>query len=493
MNNFYTSCHTHGDHVLVRGFDGTKRFMKTVKYKPYMFVRSQSKQGKYKTIKGDPCDKLAFPSIKEARGFIKQYKDVEGLKLYGITNFEYLYLYDTYHRGTDVAYDPAEIVVAGIDIEVASDDGFPSIIDASKEITAITVRVGPIKHVFGCGVFVTNNPNVKYYKCVDERVLLETFLTIWNGINPDVIIGWNIEGFDIPYLINRITNVINFTAAKRLSPWKLLREKKVMIFNREVQIWTVVGVNVLDYLQLYKKFTYNQQESYKLDHIAMIELGEKKLDYSEYGSLLNLYKQNYQKFIEYNIHDVDLIFKLDDKMKLLDLVYAMAYDARVNMADVLGTVKLWDIIIHNYLMDRRTVVEPINIPEQSMQIQGAYVKDPIVGLHKWIVSFDLTSLYPHLIMQYNISPETFVIMHSAIGTIDRLLDGLRNVPSQYSKFATSANGCLFRRDIQGFLPALMKHQFDLRTKYKKDMLEAQKATQLIEQELQKRGIDPNSI
>jgi len=344
--------------------------------------------------------------------------------------------------------------------------------------------------VLGCGEFTTDDPKVKYLKCKDESELLLKFLDVWRAkqFSPDIVTGWNIEFFDIPYIVNRIKRILGDSMAKKLSPWELLEERTVTIAGRDNQVYVPVGISLLDYMQMYRKFTFTMQESYRLDHIANIELGERKLDYSEYESLFDLYKKNYQLFIEYNIRDVDLVGRLDDKLKLIEQVFAIAYDAKVNYQDTFTSVRMWDVIIHNYLLSQNIVVPQLKVTEKERQIIGAYVKDPQVGMHKWVVSFDLNSLYPHLIMQYNISPETYVGHVSAINGedgVEKILNGYLNEPSVRNQLLSSnltcaASGCMFDKDYQGFLPRLMQKMYDDRVIYKKRMIEAKKEKDSIE-------------
>ena len=229
-------------------------------------------------------------------------------------------------------------------------------------------------------------------------------------------------------------------------------------------------------MQAYKKFSFSQQESFKLDHIAFIELGERKLDYSEYESMHDFYVKDFQKYIDYNIRDVELVDKLEDKLKFLEQIFAIAYDGKVNLIDAFTSVRMWDIIIHNYLLKKGIVVPITDKQDKDGQIVGAYVKDPQVGRHDWVVSFDLNSLYPHLIMQYNISPET--IVGQLPGTsIESILDGALNDEDIRSSMerdnvAVAASGFKFSRDQQGFLPALMFNMYNDRVKYKKQMIAA---------------------
>jgi DNA polymerase elongation subunit (family B) len=487
MSKFYTNVSINRNDILLRGYEDGQRVQHTIPYKPYMFVHSRKGDSLYRNLRGKQVDKVDFGSVSEARDFIKRYKDVEGFEIYGLTNFTYTFIND-YYVG-DIDYDPKLISKLNIDIEVAADQGFPDPKTADKEITAITIKKDNLYLVLGCGEFTTSEENVKYFKCNNEHDLLIKFLDIWRSkaYAPDVVTGWNIEGFDIPYLVNRIRRVLGHNMAKKLSPWEIIEEREVSIGTREPQIiYNLVGIAVLDYMQMYKKFSFTNQESYRLDHIANVELGERKMDYSEYDSLFGLYKNDFQKFIEYNIKDVDLVDRLDEKLKLMEQIFAIAYDGKVNYQDAFTSVRMWDIIIHNYLLSQRIVVPQLKVGEKDGQIIGAYVKDPKEGMHKWVVSFDLNSLYPHIIMQYNISPETYVGHISAINGEDgvtKILNGYLNEPSVRNQLLSenltcAGSGCMFDKDYQGFLPKLMEKMYDDRVVFKKKMLEAKQQHEL---------------
>ena len=466
---FYTNVHQRGDKIYVRGYENGQPVEFIEKYKPYLFVAK--KDGFYRTLDGKPVDKLQFESISDAKDFVEQYKEVTNFEFYGLTNYQYVFMYD-YYQG-EIQYDPSLVSVVTLDIECAADEGFPDIQKADKEITAITLRKNGKSVVFGCGDFTTEDENIIYVKCKDEYNLLDKFLQVWNhkSWKPDIVTGWNIEFFDIPYIVNRIKNVLGEAEAKKLSPWKILDEKMVEFRGKENQSYTPVGIAILDYYQLYRKFSFGNQESYKLDYISQIELGEKKIDYSEYGSLLELYKNNFQKFIEYNIYDCVLVERLDEKLKFLEQVMALAYDAKVNYGDTMTTVRPWDVIIHNYLLDRRIVIPQFEVDRSPFDLVGGHVKEPRIGMNKWVVSFDLNSLYPHLIMQYNISPETFA-SRVEFPSIDYMLQG--HWEYRDGSVAYAANGCTYRKDKQGFLPALMEKMYNDRVEYKKKMIEAKK-------------------
>jgi DNA polymerase elongation subunit (family B) len=258
---------------------------------------------------------------------------------------------------------------------------------------------------------------------------------------------------------------------KKLSPWNNVRTREIKLHGRDQLTCEMAGITVIDYLDLYKKFTYTNQESYRLDHIAFVELGERKLDHSEFDTFKEFYTKNWQKFIEYNIRDVELVDRMEDKMKLIELALTMAFDAKVNFTDVFFQVRTWDAIIYNYLKKKNIVIPPKERSEKDSQYAGAYVKEPIPGKYDWVVSFDLNSLYPHLIMQYNISPETLLEERHPSTTVNRILNEEITF-EMYKDYAVCANGAMYRKDVKGFLPELMEKMYGDRVIFKKKMLAA---------------------
>lgn len=478
---FYTNVIQQFSELYIRGFNADgERIQRKVKYEPYLFTRSNEPTA-YKDIYGSHVSRRDFNTISEAKEFIKKYENVDGMEIYGLDRWPYVYMYENYR---DCTPDTSKINIVNIDIEVASDDGFPKPEEAAAPVTAIALRRRNMTVVLGCGDFESDDKNVYYVKCKDEIHLLRRFLKIFGEMDADVLTGWNTEFFDIPYLVNRITKLIDRETACRMSPWGIIKERRVRRMTEEEQTFNIVGVACLDYLNVYKKFQLEPRESYRLDYIAEVELGVKKLDYSEYGNLHTLYKENYQKFIEYNIRDTDLIFMLEEKLGYLEQVFAISYDANVNYGDALASVLIWDVIIHNYLMDNNIVVPMRKQPNDGGQIVGGFVKEPKVGIHDWVMSFDLNSLYPHLIQQYNISPDTHVDYHYIPDDVKRSrmtadVDNFLNkkvsteVLQKYNLTMTP-NGEVYRKDFQGFLPKLMAKMYDDRTMYKKKMLEAKK-------------------
>lgn len=483
---FYTNVHLHKNEFLIRGYESGEKTQYTVPCEPWLFVNSRPAGEEYKTLEGKTVYKKVFDSVYDARNYLKENSGVHGINIYGMTNWIYPFIND--HFDGSIEYDPNLISVTTIDIETDSEGGFPDIATADKQLTAITVRQGDKSVVMGYFDYTPESDNVTYLKCKDETDLLNKFIAVWRSkqFNPDIVTGWNVEFFDMPYLINRIKRIIGPETAKKLSPWGILSEREVEINGRMHTIPIIVGITILDYLQLYRKFSFTMQESYKLDHIANVVLGEKKLDYQELGfdNLNDFYKGDFRNYINYNIRDVDLVYRMDDKLKFIEQVYALAYDAKVNYLDTFTSVRMWDVIIHNYLISQNIVVPMFDPGEREGQegIEGAYVKEPLVGMHEWVVSFDLNSLYPHLIMQYNISPETYKGMFPSLNTsdgVEKILNGalndigIRN-EMMSSNYTVAATGCYFDRDRQGFLPKLMEKMYDDRVKFKNQMIAAKK-------------------
>lgn len=465
---FYTHFTRIGNSIAVRGYRNGKQFSEKVEYNPTLYMPSRTPTD-YTTLDGQYVGAVSQGTMRDATEFVKKYEDVGNFKIYGSTNYPYVYINEAYQGKVD--YDPSLIKIANIDIEVGSENGFPEPASASEPITAITFKIAGHFYVFGCGDFNNYRDDVTYHKCRDENQLIMKFLEMWEETSPDIVTGWNIQFFDIPYLHNRINRLMGEQTAKRLSPWRKIGERTTTIHNKQQTAFDLVGIAILDYIELYKKFTYSHQENYRLDTIANIELGEKKIDYSEFENLHQLYRLDYQKFIEYNIHDVALVDRLEDKMKLIEMAMALAYDAKVNFTDVFTQVRMWDTLIHNHLIDKKIVVPQNAVSRKDEQYAGAYVKEPKPGMYEWVVSFDLNSLYPHLIMQYNVSPETIVNgKHTSI-TVDQLLDGHYETSQEY---CMAANGHYFTREHQGFLPEMMETMYDDRSKYKRLMIESQK-------------------
>jgi len=481
MSNFYTNVICVGNNILYRGVENGRRVKLRVGYTPTMFLPSQ-KETKWKTLHGEYLDEIKLGSIRECRDFIKRYEDVENFKIYGNTRYEYAYIADEFKGAID--WDQAKINIAVIDIEVGSENGFPDPYKANEPITAIAIKTldGDMK-VYGCGNFNNSRDDVTYIKCRDEYDLCKRFLEDWKYDTPDIITGWNTRFFDIPYLVNRFVKILGEDEMKNLSPWGIVQERKTNIKGRELISYEIYGISSLDYIELYKWFAPGgkSQDSYRLDNIANIELGKQKLSYDEFENLHQLYKLNYQKFIEYNIVDVELIVELEAKLKLIELSLTLSYDTKSNYGDVFTQTRMWDAIIYNYLLERNIVVPPNETSVKDGAFEGAYVKDPQIGVHDYVASFDLNSLYPHLMMQYNISPETIIEVKDYDDNMRQIISDGVNVDKMLSKEVDTSklqgvtitpNGQFFRTTEQGFLPKMLEEMYEDRKKFKKLMLSA---------------------
>ena len=480
MTRFYTHFTRRGNNILEMGYNNGEKYARKIPYCPTFYLPTDQETG-WKTLEGNNVRPKEMDSMRAAKEFVDRYKDVPNFEFFGTLNYPYAYVNEQFPDV--VEFDSKLLRIANIDIEVGSENGFPEPALANEPITAITFKMRNRYYVFGCGHYNNTRNDVEYIKCDDERDLILNFLDLWEKKSPDVITGWNVQFFDVPYLYNRISKVLSEKSAERLSPWRYVSQRTTTIHNKQQTAFDLVGISILDYLELYKKFTYTQQESFRLDHIAYVELGERKLDYSDYENLNQLYRNDFQTFIDYNIKDVDLVDRIDDKMKLIDMVLALAYDAKVNLTDVFTQVRMWDTLTHNYLLKKNIVVPQKKTNFKDSKYEGAYVKEPVPGKYDWVCSFDLNSLYPHLIMQYNVSPDTFVEgLHTAT-TVNELLSGSYRSTSEH---CMAANGHYFRKDVRGFLPEMMDQMYTDRSKYKRLMLDWEKKKESAETKEEKR-------
>ena len=468
--NFYTNVAVVNDTILYRGFDGGERVERREEFKPTLYVPSKN-ETEYKTLEGNCVEPVKLGSIKDAKEFVQTYEDVGNFTIYGNTKYLYQYILDKYPKEVD--YDFTKLNIMSLDIETTSENGFPSVEEAREEILCITVKDFTSKKIitWGCGEFENSRDDVHYIYCQNERELLMKFQEYWVQKTPDIVTGWNVKFFDMPFICRRMDRVLSMKHMRALSPWNSIRERELHVRGQKKIYYDIIGVSTLDYYDLYQKFTYTNQESYRLDHIAFVELGQQKLDHSEFENFQDFYRNNWQKFIEYNIHDVELVDMLEDKMKLIELAVTMAYDAKVNFEDVFFQVRMWDSIIYDALTQENIVIPPKTESTKDQQYAGAYVKEPTPGVYDWVVNFDLNSLYPHLIMQYNISPETLLDDRVSGINVDKLLN--REIDTSTLEGVTICpNGTLFTTEKQGFLPKLMEKIYTERTIYKKKMLKA---------------------
>ena len=462
MSRLYSNVTLLGDSILCRGYENGDQVSFKEIIKPTLFVPSP--KGKWKSLTGESMTPVKQDGAKRAREFLEKYKDVDNFEVHGYERFVYQWISDKYPGQLKFNIDQMKIYT--IDIEVACENGFPDVEASQEEMLCISIKD------LATGKFITwgtreAKVESEYRVFWTEQEMLEDFVKWWCSNTPDIITGWNCNLYDIPYICRRLERVLGDKWQKSLSPWNKVNMREVYIQGRRNLAYDILGVSILDYLDLYRKFTYTNQESYRLEHIATVELGEGKLDHSEFENFKDFYTEHWQKFVEYNLKDVDLVHRLEKKMKLLELAVTMAYDAKVNFEDVYSQVRTWDTLIYNYLKERKICVPPRQESKKDDKYAGAYVKEPVPGLYDWVVSFDLNSLYPHLIMEYNISPETLVPTRYPSISVDKILNDEITIDSEY---CVAANGAQYRKDIHGFLPQMMQKIYDERKIYKKKML-----------------------
>jgi len=475
-NTFYVAVQKYGNKILYSGYENGKKVSFSDDFRPTLFVPTKEKT-EYRTLFGKKVDTIQPGTMKECQEFIERYESTN-FEVSGNRNFVQQYIAEKFPNGT--MYDPNIIRTVYIDIEVASDQGFPEPKTADKEVTAIALKYNfdDTAYVWGYGEYEPSE-NVEYVRCKNENELLHLFLDNWSKNSPDVITGWNVKGFDMLYLVNRISRMLGDRETDRFSPFKMPPMKSKYGDSVDFR-----GVITLDYLELFRRFgyySYGNQESYSLDNIANVTLGEKKLDYSEYGTLAELYIQNHQKFIDYNVRDTLLVEKIDKRTNLLGLALTLAYKSNAILTAPMGTTKLWETYIYN-VMYRNSIVMPAMSRGKSIgQIKGGYVKEPHVGAHKWVASFDLNSLYPNIIIQYNMSPET---IGSMLGghDVDQLLNNKEiDVPTDH---CITPGGQTFKTTRKGLFPFIVEKEYNERSEIKKEMLRVQQQMEDLKAELE---------
>ena len=487
---FYTSVNRYGNEILYRGYNYGRQDTYRVKHSPTLYLPTKEKT-QFKSLFGHNLKKQRFDTMRSASDFVRRYQEVEDFPIFGTTN--YIHEFITQKFPNDIEFNKSDINIVNFDIEVASDDGFPTPEEAAYPIISIAVKSSKsdIYQVWGLGDYNSEETvldnlkgKINYVKCMTEQDLIGRFLIYWNKNMPDILTGWNTSFFDIPYLINRIKNTISEKAIRELSPWKIVNSDTSMQMNKEVQTYDIVGIQQADYLDLFRKFgsgIFGQLESYRLDHVGHVVLDERKLSYEEFGNLYTLYKKDHQKFIDYNIKDVELVDRLDQRLDLISLCLTIAYKSGVNVEHAFGTTRIWESIIYRRMLSKN-IISPVNrvkkveynikgATESSDMIAGGYVKDPQVGEHKWVVSFDLNSLYPNIIVQQNISTETIADARFP-QSISYYLNHDRNTPVS-DKYAVCSSGVAFTKDKLGIIPELIVDYYAERTEIKKEMLSLQ--------------------
>lgn len=479
---FYTSVARNMNMLLVRGYDKKgNRVQEKVRFRPTLYLESKDpSRTKFKALDGTAVEPMQFESMSETRKFVDTYKDVPSYKIYGNDRHIPAFIYSQFPLS--VPYQPSFIRICTLDIEVGKEAwGYSEASEAKNPITAITIKNSTDNtcHTWGLKPYdsskaLTTRYTIDYRQFKTEGQMLEDFLRWWNhpDNSPDIVTGWNTRAFDIPYLATRLCKLGGEEASRVLSPWNIVEAKEVKLKGRQQLQYELVGIQQLDYMDLFQKFgyTYGAQEQYTLNHIAKVVLDASKLEYD--GTLDDLYHADHQKFIDYNIIDAEIVDRLEEKLGLIQLVLMMSYMGGVNYSDTLGTTAIWDSIIFRKLSNKNIIVPfQMSPPSHVPAFAGGYVKEVQEGMHEWVLSSDVNSEYPNLIVQYNMSPETY-IGHTRINVnpdliIDRILAS-KPLFDEDPEVCVAANGVCFRRDIKGIIPILVEELYDRRVKVKKE-------------------------
>lgn len=474
---FYTNVTKYGNSIEYRGYDDNgRRVNQKFQFKPTLFLHSDSStpDTPYQNMHGEPLVPFVYDSMKTAQQCLNIYGNAANSIIYGSSKFTTQLIQELFPN--EITYDPEVIRIGTFDIEVKSDEGFPKPEQAKSPVVSVCIHSTKYDEYYVIGTHESQKwskektelkiPKEKlvYLHVANEQELLARFLELWNALDLDVVTGWYIEGFDIPYLINRLRR-LSPGSEKALSPHKRIYEKELFAAGvGKYIVYDIVGIAVLDYLDVFKKFGYKwgPQESYRLDAIAYSVLGERKLDYSEYGNLFELYDKDYQKYIDYNIRDVDLVVRIERETKLLQLAFSVAYMAGSNLEDTLGTVSVWTSFIYRHMMRKGIVPSANRSDNVKSDFSGGFCKEVDPGVYDWVCSFDLNSLYPNLIVQYNMSPETIIGMTDGV-SVEAYLNGGFTAPGPN---AVAANGATFKTDKQGLIPEIVESLYQYRTEVK---------------------------
>jgi DNA polymerase elongation subunit (family B) len=471
---FYTACALKGNKILVRGYNKGKRFTDSVAFKPSLYFRSE-KPTKYKTFDNTHAQRMIFDTLYDCREFLDQYRQLEDCPIYGNTDFVTQYLMETYP--SEVEYDLSQIKIAYLDLECETENGFPDLDSPNERVNLMSIRISGVTHVISFTPVTL--PGCKVHMVSNEKELLKKTFEILAKEDIDVLTGWNIKMFDMPYIIGRALLFYEPEEIQSWLPFGLMKMRETDIGGKKYKIYEFPGYTILDYMDLYKKFSGTNQESHALQHIAKVELDAQKLDYSEYGSMREFYQRNFQKFAEYNVQDALLVERLDGKLKLIDLAVSVAYEAKITYDTVFFATRIWESICCDYLL-KQNIIPPLKKKyDKDDQFVGAYVKDVVPGFYSNVVSFDATSLYPSIIMQWNISPDTCVNADTSLNADDFLGSKKKELPdlledAESRNACLACNGSMFSRDIKGFIPILIERTFNQRKDAKNKMIELEK-------------------
>lgn len=536
MTNAYTYTKTYGNSVLYRGYKDGKTILAKVPYKPTLYVKSEGEAATWKDIFGNPLKPVKFNSIKEAKEYVSTYKDVSNFEIHGNTSYNYQMIKELFPNKIEFDFKQTKILIT--DAETSVHNGFPDILNPLEAVTHITVvnLHNDLPVTFCLDKLDMSDTNVDFRYFETEEELLMAWVLYIQTEAPDILSGFYSDGFDYPYICARIERILGEEWIKKLSPFGMYRwddfAKENGDIDRKIEI---VGITILDFLAMYKKFSNEKHEENSLGFIASYQLGTSKLEnpcdsFGQFTSgvfdvidepkedaheiivlgyertllkqkllsdsslqekydALNaevIYKTK-KLFCQYNIIDATLVRDMDRKMRLFELCLTASYRAKCNIGDILGTTKMWECKIHDYLYDKN-IATPNYDKKPSRNLMGAYVKEPLAGRYEWETSVDAEALYPCIMMSWNISPET--LMPAMVDCdVDMVLNRSVNVSSLAKNNQCMAmNGAVFTKQVRGFIPEIIEQEFDLRKTVKNEMLELRQKQEAAMIEAKKRNL-----
>jgi DNA polymerase elongation subunit (family B) len=479
MTPYYSSFFRRGNKVFIREIaeDGERRNY-SVEYKPKLYIPSDEPNCDYKTLDGEQLKEVEFSSISSARDYAKADSRV---KLYGFNRWEYACINELYPQ--NIEYNMNDIRCVMLDIETCSDGHYSSIANPDQEIVLIQLLYKGTYYILGLDHYDNYEENVKFIRCKSEVELLKRFVQLFRKIDPDVITGWNSSGYDIPMLYSRMGAIGLEEQFKRLSPFNMINTYDDIVYNKPQLRVDIMGIQHLDYMNMIRKFDLRKFENYKLDTVGTAITGKGKVKYT--GSMHKLYVTDYQKYVSYGIRDVELLDEIDRDTQIMELVILLGYKSKTNFSDAFYQVRMWDCTFYDYLKNIRHVQtpfhaidrEPLEDGDDEDGYEGAYVKLVVAGKYSWIVSDDVQSLYPSIMIAWNMSPETYA------GKFDFDVDYFVNEFFKNGKIkqqikdenvTLSANGAKFVRDYIGFIPEIINTEFNARVEAKDKMTNAKK-------------------
>lgn len=446
-------------------------------YKPWLYVGTTGSKDAVSMF-NTPLKKITFNTDFERRkyvadsGITKFFDNLPCIQQFLVEKF--------WNVNETPEFSQIPLKVAFIDIEVYSPGEFPEPREAKAPINAITLydTYTKIYNIWGTKPYTVKQSDMVYHYFADEKEMMKDFIQFFELADIDVFSGFNSESFDIPYIMNRINNILDSDWAKRMSPvGEVYSSDYVNRFGALTQKWKLQGISCIDYLEIYRKLIAKELPSFKLNYIAGLELGEHKLEY-EQSNLFDLADKDWERFIDYNIQDVVLLVKLDQKLKYLHILRLLAYAGLTDMESAMGTtaVTLGGMAIRCKYRDKKLMTFK---REGKGTYAGAFVIDPIKGFHSAIASFDANSLYPNTCITCNISPETklgYIISddNSNIVEFQNVSGKLYKIDKEkfyklckQEKMAVAANKIVYNQKIKGVLPEYMDYYYQARVKVKK--------------------------